>query len=300
MGRLKDIADTTDTEQRQYLDYLGWEHNPFLGSATIDEYVLPNPADVADVADHIQHYTGPVVIHSGFSGVGKTTLLQMLLDDLGEDYHSVYVGEHNVTPYELAALVADDIGVGKSNSTKLTERKLRNHEYEEPILLGIDEIGLNDPGTIHVIQFLNDLEAYRVVLTGMTSQWEAVKQLGPEGRAFARRASFELNLGPLSRAQTVELYQRRVASVTDYDHDDFEEVPLAPFGKDVLDVIHERGGGIPAVMVAAMADIFGLAAYRYANHGIKEIGVDLADEIEYADPVADETAEGEWQSGDGE
>ena len=57
----------------------------------------------------------------------------------------------------------DDIGVGKSSSTKLVEHKLRNQEYERPVLLSIsisraaslDEYVLLDPADIadHIMNY---------------------------------------------------------------------------------------------------------------------------------------------------
>jgi len=284
MGRIKEIAEATDTELEQYLDHLGWSRNPFTHPATIDEYVLPSHEDIADVSSHLQNYTGPILVHSPYSGVGKTTLLKTLLEEFEDDYQTVYIGEHNVTPYELASIVADAVGVGKSSSTKLTEQKIRDADLEEDILLGIDEFGLNDPDTLHVIQFLNDLEPFHVVLTGMTSQWEAIGGLGSDGRAFQRRVSYQLELGPFDREQTTELVQRRIATATGQEHADYNQIDTSPFSERVLDVVHEQSQGVPAVITAALAELVSLAAYQYVNDLSAEVTVDLAESIDYADP----------------
>lgn len=287
--RIQAINEGTRTERDAYLDHLGWTTNPFVGAATMDEYVMPSESAIADIATHLRDYTGPVLIHSTYSGVGKTTLLRMLLDSYSEEFTPVMLGEHNVTAYELIAILADELGIGKSSSTKLTERKVRNAlaERDQPILIGVDEFGLNDRETLHVIQFLNDLPDVRVIMTGMTSQWDAIGDLGSDGRAFQRRVSYELELDALSHEQATELYQRRVASVTDYDHDEYHEVPLDPLTADALDTIHERSAGTPAVMVAALSELVGLAAYRYAEIDDPVISADVADRIDYADPHAD-------------
>lgn len=284
MGRIKEIAESTEQELEQYLDHLGWQHNPFAHPASADEYVLPSPEDIADVASHIQNYTGPVLIHSKYSGVGKTTLLKQLLDDFSEDYHTVYIGEHNVTPYELAAIVADSVGVGKSSSTKLTEEKIREAEFDEPILLGIDEFGLNDPDTLHVIQFLNDLEDFKVVLTGMTSQWEAIGGLGSDGRAFQRRVSFQLELEPFTMEQTMEMVKRRITVAEGTSIAEYDQTDITPFSERCLDEVHSKSDGVPAVITSALSNLVGLGAYRYVNDLGSEIPEDLASEIDYQDP----------------
>jgi type II secretory pathway predicted ATPase ExeA len=293
--RIQAISEGTRTERDAYLDHLGWSDNPFAHPATMDEYVLPSESAVADIATHLRDYTGPVLIHSAYSGVGKSTLLRLLLDSYSEEFTPVMLAEHNVTAYELIAIFADELGIGKSSSTKLTERKVRNAlaDREKPVLIGVDEFGLNDRETLHVIQFLNDLPDVRVIMTGMTSQWEAIGGLGSDGRAFQRRVSHELELDALTREQATELYQRRVASVTDYDHDEFHEIPLDPLTSDALDMVHERGAGIPAVMVAALSKLVGLAAYRYAEIDDPTISADVAERIDYADPHADANSESE-------
>lgn len=288
MGRIQDIADSTDEELQTYLDHLGWDANPFTHPAGVNEYVLPSADEIADIASHLQNYTGPVLVHSRYSGVGKTTLLRVLLDEFSDDYQTVHIEEHNVTPYELIAIVADAVGVGKSSSTKLTEQKLRDADLDDDVLLGVDEFGLNDPDTLHVIQFLNDLEQFRVILTGMTSQWEAIGGLGSEGRAFQRRVSYKLQLEPFDQEQLDELIRRRIASTTDQDVD---EVSTAPFTESALETIHERSKGVPAVATAAAAQLVSLAAYRY-SHGLgTEIDADLADVAEYADPEVEQPSE---------
>ena len=291
MGRIKQIAEATDDELRTYLNHLGWERNPFAHPATPDEYVLPNADDIADVTAAIRNYTGPILIHSRYSGAGKTTLLRTLLDDYEDWYETAYIGEHNVTPYELAAIVADQMDVGKSSSTKLTEQKIRDSlsEYDgDPFLIGIDEFGLNDPDTLHVIQFLNDLDEVQVILTGMSSQWDAIGDLGSDGRAFQRRVSFQLELEPFDCDRIGRLVKRRIAAeeeqIDEMEPEEIAALSPAPFTSDALDVIHERSKGIPAVATAACAELIGLAAYQYAQGQGDEVTASLAEAIDYAEP----------------
>lgn len=285
MGQIRQIADATADEQDEYLTALNWTENPFVRPAGVDEYVLPDEADIADITATLQNYTGPVLVHSRYSGAGKTTLLRVVLEEFEQDHTAVQLGEHNVTPYELVSIVADEIGVGKSSSTKLTEQKIKNaldDWDDDPILLGIDEFGLNDPDTLHTIQYLNDI-GIKVILTGMTGQWDAIGNLGSDGRAFQRRVSYQLTLEPLAREQTTELVQRRLmlAEGTDPTNDP-ATVSIAPFTADALDSVHEQADGIPGVIVAACAELVGLGAYRYAQTGETAITADLTDAIDYA------------------
>lgn len=281
MGRIKQIADATETELDDYLAQLNWPTNPFTHPTTTDEYVLPSNEDIADVSAAIQSYTGPILIHSHYSGIGKTTLMRMLMDDLNDNYHTTHIPEHNVTPYELVAIIADDLGIGKSSSTKLTEQKIRDADINEPVLLGIDEFGLNDPDTLHSVQFLND-QGIRLVLTGMTNQWDAISQLGPEGRAFQRRVSYQLQLEPFTLEQSRELLARRIATATDSTVD---AVGTGPFTEEAVRTMHERAEGVPGVMQAAAAELVGLGAYRYSQTDDVAIDEELADAVEYSNPA---------------
>lgn len=283
MGRIKQIAEATEDELATYLDQLGLDHAPFAHPAILDEYVLPGEEEIADVSAALTSYTGPVLVHSRFSGVGKTTLLKMLLEDLSDDYRTIQIPEHNVTPYELVAIVADEFeDVGKSSSTKLTERKIRDADIDEDILIGIDEFGLNDPDTLHTVQFLND-QGFRVILTGMTSQWNAISNIGSEGRAFQRRVSYQLQLDPFEERQTRELIQRRLACARGNTIEDIEDVDVHPFTDEAITTIHEQSKGVPAVATAACASILSLSAYRFAQNGTVEVDASLAESVEYAE-----------------
>ena len=279
-NRIQQIAEATDAERSAYLETAGWADNPFAHSATLDEYVIPSDGTVADIASALRDYTGPVLIHSRYSGVGKTTLLNMLLESF-TDYETVNIGEHNVSSYELAAIIADELGVGKSSSTKLTEAKIRREleDTDRPVLIGVDEFGLNSKDTLHTVQYLNDLPNTRVLLTGMTSQWDAIGNVGSDGRAFQRRVSYEVQLEPFDREQTNEMVRRRIATVTDYDHDDYARVPLTPITADAVGEVHAQSHGIPAVATAALSELVGLAAYRYDQIGDAEINAELAGKV---------------------
>ncbi|WP_232833794.1 ATP-binding protein [Saliphagus sp. LR7] len=288
-NRISQIAASTSSEREAYLSHAGWTDNPFTGRATINEYVIPSEGTVADIASALRDYTGPVLIHSRYSGVGKTTLLQMLLDSLEDSYDTVEIGEHNMSAYELSAIIADDLGVGKSSSTKLTEAKIRRElaDADRPVLIGIDEFGLNSKDTLHTIQYLNDLPNTRVLLTGMSSQWDAIRSLGSDGRAFQRRVSYEVQLAPFEREEFGELVRRRIATSIQIDNGGWQEVELDPITDDALNVVYDRSHGVPAVATAALSELFGLAAYRYAEIDDPTITADLANTIDYADPEAD-------------
>jgi type II secretory pathway predicted ATPase ExeA len=289
MGQIKQISQTTEDEVESYLDYLGWDANPFTNQTTTEDYVLPNEEDIADVVSHIGQYTGPILIHSGLSGVGKTTLIKILLDELQDDYTTVYIGEHNVTPYELVSIVADRTNVGKSSSTKLTEDKLASAEFDKTVLIGIDEFGLNDPDTLHTIQFLNDEVDCKIVLTGMTSQWNAIEKLGSSGKAFQRRVSMQLQLEPLPFGQAKELIQRRITTVTDTPYDGYQSVSLDKFiSESALEELYNRTEGVAGVLLSALSEALSLTAYQHYNDANSIVTDNIVSNLTIANPYADE------------
>ena len=289
MGQIKQISQTTEDEVESYLDYLGWDANPFTNQTTTEDYVLPNEEDIADVVSHIGQYTGPILIHSGLSGVGKTTLIKILLEELQDDYTTVYIGEHNVTPYELVSIVADKTNVGKSSSTKLTEDKLASAEFDKTVLIGIDEFGLNDPDTLHTIQFLNDEVDCKIVLTGMTSQWNAIEKLGSSGKAFQRRVSMQLQLEPLPFGQAKELIQRRITTVTDTPYDEYQSVSLDKFiSESALEELYNRTEGVAGVLLSALSEALSLTAYQHYNDANSIVTDNIVSNLTIANPYADE------------
>ncbi len=290
MGRIKQISDGTKEEVETYLNHLEWTDNPFNKKATVDNYVMPSKEDIADIISHINEYSGPILVHSEYSGVGKTTLLKIILDDLKEEYHTIYIGEHNVTPYELIAIVADKIGVGKSSSTKLTEEKIYESDFDKPILLGIDEFGLNDPDTLHTIQYLNDEIDCKIILTGMTSQWNAIEKIGSEGKAFQRRVSFQHKLEPFTQEQTKEFIKRRITTATNKPYDKYESIQYDSFITDeALEEIHTRSSGVAGVISNTLSDALSLVAYMHTHNITSTVDTNLVDELTITDPYADTT-----------
>jgi type II secretory pathway predicted ATPase ExeA len=280
MSQLREIRNSTEQEVSNYLDALDWSENPFLGMPSADEYVIPNSDAISELAVQIQNYSGILLIHSVYSGVGKSTLLQLLLDDFSDTHTTAYISEHNVTPYELVGIVADKIGVGKSSSTKMTEEKIQSEiDQQDKILVGVDEFGLNDPDTLHSIQFLNDAGC-KIILTGMTSQYNAIGSLGSEGKAFQRRVSLDTELESFDLDQTRELIEKRIETVSGNRE-------LYPFTDDAVEYIHQNSNGVAGVITDACNKLFTLGAYNYKQTDRIEIGVDLVDEIEYPDPLAD-------------
>lgn len=285
MSHISGIRQSTEQETESYLDYLGWHENPFIMSTRPEEYVLPANETIADIIAHIQNYTGPILIHSELSGVGKTTLVKVLSEELSDNHNVIYIGEHNVTTYELVSIIADETDVGKSSSTKLTERKLSNASFDKPVLLAIDEFGLNEPETIHTLQFLNDEVECKLLLTGMTSQWDAINSMGTAGSAFRRRCSLQVELKPFDYEQTREMLQRRIAYVSDKQYSDVDLSRIIT--NEALLTVHDKSEGVAGIALSAIGEAFNIACYQYCQDTDPTITSKTIDIVHFPDPYAD-------------
>jgi hypothetical protein len=263
---------TTDT-QEAYLDKLGWTASPFDRPATADEYVLTSAESISDITSRIQNYSGPLLLHSPYSGVGETTLLNILLESFDDDFTVVKIERESTNIHDLIATLADKSTVEPHQNTKLTKQRLRDEltNRRAPTLVGVDGLDFADEEILYALQEFADLPNLRVILSGTVPDWQTISQLGTVGQMFQRNVSYQLALDTLSRDQGRELYQRRVASVTDYDHDNYEEVPLDPFTEVGFKLLHTHSRGKPSVMINAFSTLLDRAAARYQRRRTDDI-----------------------------
>jgi hypothetical protein len=177
----------------------------------------------------------------------------------------VKIERQSTNIHDLIATLANKCEVEPHQNTKRTKQRLRDelNNRATPTLVGVDALDFIDEETLYALQELTDLPNLRVVLSGTASDWQTISQLGTTGQMFQRSVSYQLALDTLSRDQGRELYQRRVASVTDYDHDNYEEVPLDPFTEAGFKLVHAHSSGKPAVMINAFSALLDRAAARF-------------------------------------
>lgn len=261
---IRNIRETVEEEIKSYNEYKKWSQNPFTIKPNADVYVIPSDDDVADVFSAINNYTGPIVIHSDKSGIGKTTLLDIILQEYNDQYNTVKIGEHNATSYELISIIADRIGVGKSNSVKSTESKLQSYDGKTA-LIGIDEYGLNDPSTLHTIQYLNDNVNCVIIMTGMTNQYQALQKADDFKKALHRRISHVYKLEPFTITQTEEAINRLLTYAReDKSIDDINSVTYTNLiTEESLQYIHDKNNGIIGKIITDMNDIIQIKAHIY-------------------------------------
>ena len=275
--------NTVSESQESYLAAIGWSTNPFNRPATADEFVLTNAERVSNLTTQIQNYNGPILLHSAPAGAGKTTLLDILLESLSDDFSPLKISGRSMTAHSLFATLADELDVEVDLNTQQTKQRLHDEleDRDSPALLGLHDLDLVDKEALYSIHELADLPNTRIILTGTVSSWEAIGQVGSVGQTFQRDVSYQLRLETLSCDEGYELYQRRVASATDYEHDDYQEVPPDPITETALDEVYDRSEGVPALMISAFDELIGRATDRYHRTNSTLIATGDAKKIDY-------------------
>ena len=270
--------------QESYLAAIGWATNPFARPATTDEFVLTNAESVSDLTAQIQNYNGPVLLHSASAGVGKTTLLDILLEFLSDDFSPLKISGRGMTEHSLFATLADELDIEVDPNTQQTKQRLHDEleDRDSPILLGLHDLDLGDEEALYSIHELANFSNTRIILTATVPSWEAIGQVGSIGQTFQGWVSYQLRLETLSCDEGYELYQRRVASATDYEHDDYQEVPLDPITETTLDEVHHRSEGVPATMTSAFDELIDRAADRYQRTNTTLIATGDAKKFDYS------------------
>ncbi|WP_152420524.1 AAA family ATPase [Halococcus thailandensis] len=276
--------NNTSESQESYLTAIDWSTNPFNRVATADEYVLTNAESVSDITTQIQNNNGPVLLHSPTAGVGKTTLLEILLESLSDEFTPLKINDQGTTVHGLVATLADKLDVEVDKNTQQTNQNLHDEleNRDTPVLLGVHDLNLATEETLYAVHDLTDLPNIRIILTATVSSWETIGQVGSVGQTVQRDVSCQLRLDPLSRDEGYELYQRRVASATDYEHDDYQEVPFDPITETALDEVYDRSEGVPALMISAFDELIDRAADRYHRANTTLIATGDAKKIDYS------------------
>jgi hypothetical protein len=227
---------------------------------------------------------GPVLLHSPTAGVGKTTLLDILLESLRDEFVPLKVNGQATTVHGLVATLADELDIEVDQNTQQTKQSLHDElgRRDAPVLLGVHDLDLATEEALYAVHELTDLSNIHIILSGTASSWETIGQVGSVGQTFQRDVSYQLRLDPLSRAEGYELYQRRIASATDYEHDEYQKVPFDPITETALDEVYDRSDGVPALMISAFDELIERATDRYHRTNTTLIATGDAKKIDYS------------------
>lgn len=233
----------------------------------------------------LRHSEGFIKI-VGEVGTGKTLLCRKLLSLLDKQLITVYIPNPYLTPEELKAVVAEELGIAldpKLPSYKLLSliyrRLIQLAEDSKQVVLVIDEAQAMPRATIESLRLLTNLETEKrkllqVVLLGQPELNVLLDR--PDLRQLKQRIVFSEHLRPFSRAGTANYVRHRLLAAG---------CKTELFSNGALRLLAFASGGIPR-LINILAHKSLLAAYGRGEPQVKTRHV--------AKAMAD-TEESRWQ-----
>jgi general secretion pathway protein A len=264
----------------EYISYWGFLRHPFLLAP--DSKMMCLTGQYFECLERLKYAIdtgkGGVLIVSEDAGLGKTTLLMKLIEDMkerfGDAFRYAFVDHPTLSSNQMIAQIT-----GSITGTEVGEDKLKNLNILKDTLLEAKEQGgksiiVVDEGqmlcaTTEVLQELrilinlthNGEYLHTFILSGQRSLWHTIKGM-PE---FWQRLPIRYYFVPLKTEETKELigYRMRKAGL---------EEGKAIFADDAMEIIHRYSRGSPRTIIA-LADLALLVGYtnRADRIGFKEV-----------------------------
>lgn len=230
-----------------FLPFYGLRQEPF--DVTSDPtFLYPSPAHrraLTTLLQGIENLRGFLALIVE-PGMGKTTLLNKLMEELRDSARVVFLFQTQCSSRELLGYLLCELGVDHSGMGVVTMHRTLNQVLFQEVLLAkrfvliIDEAQNLDDSALETTRLLSDFETshsklIQIVLAG---QPELVDTLMRPGFAQLRqRIALLATLKPLGAAETARCveYRLRAAGLTG-------KVPFTP---DALALIAKLGRGIP-------------------------------------------------------
>jgi type II secretory pathway predicted ATPase ExeA len=264
------------TMNEEYLHYWGLEHHPFL--------LAPDGRMMCVTGQYFECYErlkyaimtnkGGVLIASEDPGLGKTTMLLKLIEDMTDDHGSAfryaYIDHPTVTVNEMIAQISEMIsGLAPSKN------KLENlSTLKSALIAGKMEGGRNiiviDEGQMlcearPVLQELralinlthNGQYLHTFILSGQKALWDTLQEM-PE---FWQRLPVRYYFTPLRFEETRELVRYRLNKAG-------LDVAREIFSDEAIEIIHKYAQGLPRTIVA-VSDLALLNGY---NDKVRKVG----------------------------
>jgi type II secretory pathway predicted ATPase ExeA len=233
-------------------------------------------------------------------GMGKTTILRMALDRLGNTAKTVFLFQVITGPSELFRALLIDLGEKDLPGTlielemRLKEILAKHSESGPRLVVILDEAQNLDDSVLEAIRMLSNFEAsshkfLQVILCGQ--QQLADRLATPELLRLSQRISIFATLKPLTRVETADYIEHRL-KVAGYENSN----PL--FTPEAVSLIADYGDGIPRNInnICFNALSFGCALGRKVIDAevVREAIVDLGLKgSRDAEPTEDQGTQGE-------
>jgi general secretion pathway protein A len=233
-----------------FLSFYGLSEQPF--DVTPDpEYLYLSPTHreaLALLAHGIHNLRGFMALISP-PGLGKTTLLNKLMDDLRDSARVVFLFQTQCNSRELLRYLLAELGVEEAGKDAVGMHKALNEILFHEMLKGrrfvliVDEAQNLQDSVLETVRLLSDFETthsklIQIVLCGQPQLAETLKR--PNLAQLRQRIAVLANLKPLSVAETAQYIEHRL-----------RKAGLGGrliFTPDAMTLIGERSKGIPRII----------------------------------------------------
>jgi type II secretory pathway predicted ATPase ExeA len=239
----------------------------------------------------------PIVALTGEPGVGKTLLIHVLLERIGDEANcAVITNSHLDTRSALLQGLLYDLGLpyaGKCEQElrlSLTDCLLeRLHQGRRTIVL-VDEAHHLSPDNLEEMRLLTNLEspegrALQLVVVGLPEVLETLQQ--PAMRALAQRLTTRIALGRLDATEAADyvVHQLRVAGAR----------PDTVIAEEALEILVKAAQGLPRLLNQIAHQAMLLTAQAGAGRvdaeavleGLARLGMEMPAEEEEPSPTAE-------------
>ncbi|MEQ1518475.1 MAG: AAA family ATPase, partial [Usitatibacteraceae bacterium] len=252
-----------------YLDHFGLREAPFKITPHTEFFFSgANRGETLEALIYAITSGEGIVKVTGEVGAGKTMLCRVLMERLPKSVETIYFAVPSLSPDELLATIANDLGVSTEgiNITKLIRarqgRLIEIHSSGKRVVALIDEAHAMPVETLDQIRLLSNLETsheklIQIVLFGQPELDQHLSM--PNIRQLKERITHGFNLLPLP-AQDIKDYLNFRLRAAGYHGPDL-------FSKDALKLISEASEGLTR-RINIYADKTLLAAYAAGTHTI--------------------------------
>ncbi|NND40889.1 MAG: AAA family ATPase, partial [Silicimonas sp.] len=233
-----------------YMEYFGFSERPFT--------LLPDPDFLFWSRAHRRAFSvleygvitrAPITIVTGEVGVGKTTLIQKLLQTLESDVTLGLISNAQGGRGELLQWVLNSLGVETDLSAAYVTlfQQLQDFVIEEyasgrRVILLIDEAQNLSAEGLEELRMLTNInsnkdELLQLILVGQPELRQMIMR--PELRQFAQRVTATYHIGSLDRAGVAGYIQHRLSHVGGAGTE---------FTAEAIDLVHSHTHGIPRLV----------------------------------------------------
>ncbi|HOV90916.1 MAG TPA: SH3 domain-containing protein [Syntrophorhabdaceae bacterium] len=263
-----------------YIEYWGLESHPFLMAP--DSHMMYMAGQYYECLERLKYavntHKGGALIVSEDAGLGKTTIILKLIEELkaqyGEAFRYALVDHPTLDPAQMISFIAGAIAGYRSHEDKLKnilvlkDSLIEVKKMEGKAIIVVDE-GQMLCGAYDILQELRVLinltheneYLHTFILSGQRPLWEEIKRL-PE---FWQRLPIRYYFVPLRLEETREMIKFRLRQAG-------MNSERRIFSEDAFEMIHRFAKGSPRTIIA-LADLALLIGYtdRAGVIGFKEM-----------------------------